>query len=77
MTRQNHRVRGFIAESFLGLSQDDSDLLAIFHDQVYQIGQIIKQRDESLFEEILRIYTNPTSLEKLKLKVNKSRRNRN
>ncbi len=73
MVSKNDKVRGFIVEAFLGLGNDDSDL-AIFHSQVYSLGQIILQRDKELFDEIIRTFASKPSLEKIKVKLNRSRR---
>lgn len=70
----NHKVREVIVNAFLGLPNKDAEILAIFHDKLYDLGQIIKQRDSELFEEIIRNYTDDMSREKIKIKTNRARR---
>jgi len=77
MTRVNARGREYIVSAFLGLGNDDAEILAIFHDKLYELGQIIKQRDPELFDEIIRTFVSAPSMEKIKVKLNRSRRTRN
>ena len=76
-TRKNQHVRKFILNAFLGLPNDDAELLAIFQDKLYELIQIIRQRSPELYDEIIRHYTDTTSSEKLKIELNRARRNRN
>jgi len=77
MTSKNNKGREFIIEAFLGLNNDDAEILAIFHNKLYELGQIIRQRDEELFNEIIRTFASGPSNEKIKIKLNRQRRNRN
>jgi len=74
MANKNNKVRSFIVNSFLEINQDDPEILAIFHDKLYGLGNIIKQRDSKLFDEIIRLYTDSNSNEKIKVKLNRTGR---
>jgi len=63
--------------ALLNLPNDNLELLGIFKDKLYQLGQIIKQRDPDLYDEIIRIYTDTCSSEKIKIELNRARRNKN
>ena len=74
MTRDNKKVRNFIVKAFLRIDQTDPEILAIFQDKLFALGNLIKQRDPELFDEIIRTYTNSYSSEKIKVEMNRSRR---
>ena len=74
MTRQNIKVKDFITNALLGINQNDPEILAIFQNKIYDLGQIIKQRDLDLYNEIIRLYTNPYVSQKIKIKLNRQRR---
>ena len=77
MVNKSYKVRSFIVKAFLGLSQDDADILAIFHDVLYSLGDIIKQRDPELYDEIIRTFADTLSTEKIKIEINRARRTKN
>ena len=77
MTNKNMRVRDFMLRAMLGLSNDEPELLAIFSDKLYGLMNIVKQRDEELYNEIIRFYTGTTSSEKIKVELNRNRRSLN
>jgi len=74
MTRDNKKVRNFIVKSLLRINQNEPDILASFQNQLYDLGQMIKQRDEELFDEIIRTWTDEYSGEKIKVELNRNRR---
>ena len=76
-TTQNYNIRKFMLNAFSGLGSSDAEILAIFHDKLYELGQIIKQRDEELFNEIIRHYSSEEMDRRLKVELNKARRNKN
>jgi len=68
------RVRDFMLRAMLGLVNDEPELLAIFNDKLYGLMNIVKQRDEELYNEIIRIYTSTNCREKIKVEVNRQGR---
>lgn len=60
--------------AMLRINQDEADILSVFQNQLYDLGQIIRQRDEELFEEIVRIWTDEYSNRKIKIELNRQRR---
>lgn len=74
MTSKNEKGRKYIVESLLGIADDGPEVLAIYHEQLYQLGQIIKQREPLLFDEITRTFANETAMAQIKVKLNRQRR---
>jgi len=74
MTVKNKKCRTFIVKAFLRIDQDDPEILAIYQDQLYALGQIIKQRDPELFKEIIRTWTSIWSVQKIKVEINRQTR---
>ena len=77
MVSKNQKVRSFIVRSFLGLSDDNAELLALLHDDLYELGNIIKQQDEEMFDLIIRTFADTLSTEKIKVELNRTRRSLN
>jgi len=74
MTAKNRKVRNFIVKAFLRIDQDDPEILNIFQDQLFALGNLIKQRDEELFNEIIRTWTSEWTAQKIKVEINRQRR---
>jgi len=74
MLRDNQKVRTFIVKSFLRINQKDPEILSIYQNQLYDLGQIIKQRNEDLFNEIINNWTSEWSVQKIKVEINRQRR---
>ena len=49
----------------------------VFNDKLYSMGDLIKQRDPELFEEIIRTMNDQISLKKIKVEINRAKRIRN
>jgi len=77
MAVKNAKIRTFIIKAFLRINQDDPEILAVFQNQLYDLGQIILQRQPDLYEEIIKLYTNESSSEKIKVELNRAKRIRN
>jgi len=74
MTLKNRKVRNFIVKAFLRIDQDDPEILAIFQDQLFALGGLIKSRDENLFDEIIRTWTSEWTSQKIKVEINRQGR---
>jgi len=74
MHNQNKKIRTFIVKAFLRIDQNDPDILASFQDQLYALGNLIKQRDEELYNEIIRTWTSEWTSQKIKIEMNRTRR---
>jgi len=74
MTVKNRKCRTFIVKAFLRIDQDDPEILAIFQDQLFALGNLIKQRDEELFNEIIRTWTSEWTAQKIMVEVNRQGR---
>ena len=74
MVSKNTKIRNFIVKAFLRIEQDDPEILAIFQDQLFALGNLIKQRDEELFSEIIRTWTSEWTAQKIKVEINRQRR---
>jgi len=77
MVTKNAKTRTFIIKAFLRIDQDDPEILSMFQDQLFALGNLIKQRDEELFNEIIRTWTSEYSSQKIKVEINRARRTRN
>jgi len=60
--------------ALLNLGNDAPEVLAIFNDKLYSMGDLIKQRDPELFEEIIRTMNDQISLKKIKVEINRQGR---
>jgi len=74
---QNKKIRTFIVKAFLRIGQNDPEILASFQDQLFALGNLIKQRDEELYNEIIRTWTSNFSSQKIKVEINRAKRIRN
>jgi len=63
--------------AFLDLPSDDPEILAIYQDKLYALGQFIRQRSPELFDEIIRDYSDKHLDGKIKIELNKKRRTKN
>ena len=77
MTNQNKVVRDFIVKSFLRINQNEPEILAIYQEKLYELGDIIRQKDEELFNFIIRNWTDEYASEKMKIEINRAKRIRN
>jgi len=77
LTKQNLIVKQFMLNALLNLGNDAPEVLAIFNDKLYGLGDLIKQRDPELFDEIIRTISDQVTLKKIKIQMNRSRRTKN
>ena len=77
MVTKNAKIRSFIIQAFLRINQNESEVLSMFQDQLFALGNLIKQRDEELFDEIIRTWTSEWSTQKIKVELNRAKRIRN
>ena len=71
------KIRTFIIKAFLRINQNDPEVLAIYQDKLYELGDIIKQKDQELFDFIIRNWTDEYSSQKIKVEINRAMRTRN
>lgn len=74
MYNQNKKIRTFIVKAFLRIDQNDPEILASFQDQLFALGNLIKERDTELFDEIIRTWTSEWTAQKIKVEINRQRR---
>lgn len=74
MVVKNAKIRTFIVKAFLRIDQDDPEILASFQNQLFALGDLIKQRDEEMFNEIIRTWTSEWTAQKIKVEINRQGR---
>ena len=69
---QNKEIQTFLVKALLGLPIDkELELFATIHRTIEGLGEIIKERNPELFQELIRYYDSSSIKPKAKLEIKK------